>query len=127
MEIPQVQFLEKVVDVPVVCDVRCLIETVQETVEVPQLQCVDKVVDVPVVQVVDVGFVQFLDKVVGMTVGQGSAFAVHRQGPHYGGGDRVFSAGLTHFSRSSRSSGVERQFSEPSMVKSSLPSRAPTQ
>ena len=38
-----------------------------------------------------------------------------------------FSAALTHFSRSSRSSGVERHFSEPSMVKSSLPSRAPAQ
>ena len=31
------------------------------------------------------------------------------------------------FSRSSRSSGVERQFSEPSMMKSSLSSRAPAQ
>ena len=41
-----------------------------------------------------------------------------------GGG---FSAALTHFSRSSRSSGVERQFLERSMVKSSLPSRAPAQ
>ena len=44
----------------------------------------------------------------------------------YGGG-RVFSTVLTHFSRSSRSSGVDRQFSEPSMAKSSLPSRAPAQ
>ena len=34
-----------------------------------------------------------------------------------------FQAALTHFSRSSRSSGVERHFSEPSMVKSSSPSR----
>ena len=37
------------------------------------------------------------------------------------------SAVLTHFSRSSRSSGVERHFSEPSMAKSSLPSTAPAQ
>ena len=34
---------------------------------------------------------------------------------------------LGHFSRSSRLSGVERQFSEPSMAKSSLPSRVPAQ
>ena len=38
MKIPQVQFLEKVVDVPVVCDVRCLFETVQKTAEVLQLR-----------------------------------------------------------------------------------------
>ena len=38
-----------------------------------------------------------------------------------------FSPFLGHFSRSSRLSGVERQFSEPSMAKSSLPSRAPAQ
>ena len=37
VEIPQVQFLEKVVDVPVVCNVRCLFETVHKTVAVPQL------------------------------------------------------------------------------------------
>ena len=39
--------------------------------------------------------------------------------------DRGFSSEMRHFSRSSRSSGVERHFSEPSMVKSSLPSRVP--
>ena len=32
-----------------------------------------------------------------------------------------------HFSRASRMSGDERQFSEPSMVKRSSPSRAPAQ
>ena len=52
MDIPQVQFLEKVVDVPVVCNVWCLLETVQKTVEVLQLALIDKVDDVPVVQVV---------------------------------------------------------------------------
>ena len=57
----------------------------------------------------------------------GPAVAVHRQGPHNGGRDGGFSAALTHFSRSSRSFGVERQFSEPSMVKSSSPLRAPAQ
>ena len=53
---------------PVVCDVRCLFETVQNIVEVPQLQYFDKVVDDPVVQVVG-GAVQFLDKVDDMPVG----------------------------------------------------------
>ena len=52
MEIPQVQFLEKVVDVPVACDVWCLVETVQKTVEVLQLTLIDKVDDVPFVKVV---------------------------------------------------------------------------
>ena len=42
VEIPQVQFLEKVVDVPVVCNVRCMFETVQKTVEVLQLTLFDK-------------------------------------------------------------------------------------
>ena len=37
----------------------------------------------------------------------------------------VFRSEIRHFSRSSWSSGVERQFSEPSMAKSSLLSRAP--
>ena len=36
-----------------------------------------------------------------------------------------FNHEMWHFSRSSRSSGVERHFSEPSMAKSFLPSRAP--
>ena len=36
-----------------------------------------------------------------------------------------FRSEMQHFSRSSRSSGVERHFSEPSVAKSSLPSRAP--
>ena len=41
------QFLEKVVDVPFECNVRCLVETVQKTVEVLQLALIDKVDDVP--------------------------------------------------------------------------------
>ena len=41
--------------------------------------------------------------------------------------DRVCCREMRHFSRSSRSSGLERHFSEPSMVKSSLPSSAPAQ
>ena len=51
VKIPQVQFLEKVVDVPVVCDAWCLSETVQKT-GVSAFALVDKVDDVPVVQVV---------------------------------------------------------------------------
>ena len=39
----------------------------------------------------------------------------------------VFFSFFPHFSRSFRLSGVERQFSEPSMAKSSSPSRAPAQ
>ena len=46
------QLLEKVVDVPVECNVRCLVVTVQKTVEVLQLALIDKVDNVPVVQVV---------------------------------------------------------------------------
>ena len=42
----------------------------------------------------------------------------------YGGG-MGFSPTLTHFSCSSRSSGIERQFLSPPMVKSSLPLIAP--
>ena len=44
--------MEKVVDVPVVRNVMCLVETVQKTVEVLQLALIDRVDDVPVVQVV---------------------------------------------------------------------------
>ena len=50
--IPQVQFLEKVVDVPVECNVSCLSRQCRKTVEVLQLTLIDKVDDVPVVQVV---------------------------------------------------------------------------
>ena len=93
----------------------------------------------------------FLDKVVDMPVvcndgglanSEGASDSVHRQSlctfllcnrdgyaafssGGYGGDEGFFSAFLGHFSSSSRSSGVERQFSEPSMAKSSLPSRAP--
>ena len=46
-EIPQVQFLDKVDEIPVVAQRQISMETVQKTMEIPQLQCVDKVVDNP--------------------------------------------------------------------------------
>ena len=119
--------------------------------EVPQLQCSDKVGDVLVVQVVvgvswKVPQIQFIARVSGPSSFQrdGKLSAVPqiqfiaRVSGHCssrqrrvrfqrgdGGDEGFFSAFLGHFSRSSRSSGVERQFSEPSIVKSSSSSRAP--
>ena len=50
VEIPQVQFLNKVVDIPVVVQRQVpMVQKVQKTLEVPQLQFIDKVVDIPVV------------------------------------------------------------------------------
>ena len=47
---PKVQFLERVVDVPVAIQRQVpTIPSVQKTVEVPQIQYVDKIVDAPVV------------------------------------------------------------------------------
>ena len=65
-----------------------------------------------------------------MSLCAGLAGEVHRRAPHRKAAKAVEMVCLRffpHFSSSSRSSGVERQFSEPSMVKSSLPSRAPAQ
>ena len=117
-----------------------------KTVKVPQLQYSDKVVDVPVVQVVVVPQVQLcsygrrcdhaatlglatvevpqIQFIAGVS-GHSSSQQRRVRFQHGYGGDEGFLALFCHFSRSSRSSGVERQFSEPSMVKSSLPSRAP--
>eukprot|EP00971_Amphidinium_carterae_P052413 1031692-Amphidinium_carterae.1 len=51
VEVPQVQIIDKVVDVPVTKERMCpMVSTVQKTVEVPQVQIFDKVVDVPVVK-----------------------------------------------------------------------------
>ena len=56
LQIPQLQpscsCLDKVVDMPVVCNDRCPWFSMQKTVKFPQLQCSFKVADVPVVQVV---------------------------------------------------------------------------
>ena len=51
---------------PLLCNDRCVVESVQEIVEVPQLQCFDKLVDILVVvvqtvQPVEIPQVQFLD------------------------------------------------------------------
>merc|ERR1711945_20320 len=65
MGVPQVQFIDKVVDIPVVAQRQIpMVQTVQKTIEIPQLQYVDKVVDVPVVQVVQVPQVQVVEKTV---------------------------------------------------------------
>merc|ERR1712012_1319198 len=54
VEVPQLQFIDKVVDIPVVAQRQIpMVQTVQKTIEIPQLQYVDKVVDVPEVQVVE--------------------------------------------------------------------------
>ena len=106
--------------------------------EFPQLQCSDKVVDVPVVQFIDgygrrcdhaatsglatvkVPQTQFIAGVGGHSSSQ-QRRSCFQQGM---AAMKVFWTFLGHFSRSSRSSGVERQFSEPSMTKSSSLSRA---
>ena len=84
MEIPQVQFLENVVDVPVVCDVRCFCVSKQKIVEVPQLpsrvglvQFLDKVADMPVV-------VLFFDKVVDVPCCAGARLQLARCGADRG-------------------------------------------
>ena len=49
MEIPQLQFVVKVVNTPVVTQRQILlVQPVQKTMEIPQLQYIDKVVDVDV-------------------------------------------------------------------------------
>merc|ERR1712050_552333 len=51
VEVPQVQFVDVVVDVPVTKQRQVpMLQTVQKTVEVPEVVYVDKVVDVPVTQ-----------------------------------------------------------------------------
>jgi len=51
VEVPQVQYIDRVVDVPVVKQRQVpSVQKVQKTVEVPQVQYIVKVVDVPVVK-----------------------------------------------------------------------------
>merc|ERR1711916_74501 len=65
VEVPQLQFIDKVVDIPVEAQRQIpMVQTVQKTIEIPQLQYIDKVVDVPVVQVVQVPQVQVVEKTV---------------------------------------------------------------
>ena len=64
----QLQFIDKVVDIPVVARRQIpIVPEIQETIESPQVQNINKIVDVPVVQVVqtvqktvEVSQVQFL-------------------------------------------------------------------
>ena len=51
VEIPELEFTDKVVDNPVVAQRQISMETVQKSMEIPQLQITDKVIDVPVVSV----------------------------------------------------------------------------
>ena len=72
VEVPLVQFLNKVDEIPVVAQRQILmVQTVQKTMEIPQLQCVDKVVvnpEAPQVQVsaktVEISQLQAAEKIV---------------------------------------------------------------
>merc|ERR1740116_623612 len=81
VEVPQVQHVDKIIDVPVVKQVEVpQIQKIPKTVEVPQIQYIDKVVDIPVVKqrqvpmvqkiqkTVDVPQIQYLDKIVDVPV-----------------------------------------------------------
>ena len=64
VEVPQVQFPNKVDEMPVAVQRQIpMVQTVQKTMEIPQLQCIDKVVDDPVVQVPQI---QVVEKKVGI-------------------------------------------------------------
>ena len=109
-----------VVDMPVASNDWCFGLTEQKTVVLPQLQCSYKVNDVPVVQVVAwvSGWrclrLSSSPELVDIPVCRDS-------GLRRGFGD----VGLGIFRAPPGRPGVERQFSEPSMTKSSLLSRAP--
>ena len=66
VEVPPLQFTDKVSDIPVVAQRQIpMDQTVQKTnTEIPQLQCVDEVIDVPVVLVVQALVVQVMMKTV---------------------------------------------------------------
>ena len=54
VEVPQVQFLNKVNEMPVGVQRQIpMVPIVQKTMEIPQLQCIDESIDDPVVQVVE--------------------------------------------------------------------------
>ena len=62
-EVPQLQFIVKVVNIPVVAQSQiAMVQTVQKAKEIHQLQFINKVVDAPVVLVVEVPQVQFVEK-----------------------------------------------------------------
>ena len=64
-EIPELQFTDKVLDIPVVAQRQIRMnQEVQKTIEIPQLQVADKVVDVPVLSVVRAPLVLVMAKTV---------------------------------------------------------------
>merc|ERR1712084_55842 len=69
VEVPQVQYIDRVVDVPVVKQRHVpSVQKVQKTVEVPQVQYIDRVVDVPVVKQRHVPAIQKVQKPVTVPV-----------------------------------------------------------
>ena len=66
MKVQPLQFINKVVDVPVVAQrqIPIAVQTIQKTTDIPQLQCIDKVIDVPVVSVAQAPHVQIVEKTV---------------------------------------------------------------
>ena len=66
VEVPLVQFLDKVDEIPVVAQrqIPIMVQTIQKTTDIPQLQCIDKVIDVPVVPVAQAPHVQIVEKTV---------------------------------------------------------------
>ena len=64
-EVPQLQFIVKVVNIPVVAQSQIpMVQTVQKDKEIPQLQFINKVVDAPVVLVGEVPQVQIMEETV---------------------------------------------------------------
>ena len=114
--------LDIVVDMPVASNDWCFGLTEQKTVVVPQLQCSVKVYDVPVVQVVD-----WVSCWRCLKFSSSPEFVDLPVCTETGGFQRGFGGvvGLGIFCAPPGRPGVERQFSEPSMTKSSLLSRAP--
>ena len=64
MEVPPLQFVNRVVDIPVLAQRQISMETVQKTIEISQLKHTDRVDDVPVVLVVQVPQVQVVAETV---------------------------------------------------------------
>ena len=131
---PQLQFSDKAVDMPVASNARCLGLSVQKTVEFPQLQYSDTEVDVPVVLPAGCP-VQFIDGMDVAVIMQRLWVSCWRclkfSSPpesvdppvcsETGGFQRGIGGdvGLGIFRVPPGRPGVERQFSEPSMMKSS--------
>ena len=61
---PQMQFIDKVVDVPGVTQQTPIVQMIQKTTEIPRLHDIDKVIDVPVVLVVRVPQLRVVEQTV---------------------------------------------------------------